>query len=547
MKRSNVLSAPMLCAPALLVLAGSAAPARATVWPFPGNRVVTSSFGDDENNSIHGGLDIPSAAGSNVRAVQGFTISTIWVREPGGGTHTSSTAGDGVGDDVFQVMGTDAAGRTHLYAHLQNPAGGNITVGSAIAEGVNFARVRGGGVAFGGTFDHIHYNFSNNAPASAFGNWIDPLANIFNNTINSENISVNHITYRPLDNQFPIYGQKLTRVEPGRFIKGRVTMTSEIVDNMGDQARVGADVNDPRGTDMRLFNGISAVPNQVRYEVRKPDYLPRGTIAERTLETFNQTDSTHNGRRTIIFDETRNVTPDGSNTYNYNFNVTSTDGTRPNANNFWKTNAKKTGAGALGDGSSRANAVNNADGAFPDGVYDTRSGGVLADGTYAPQVYRVLVNNWNQTALPERNQGVMPPAGGASTETQPSSENTISPPPMMTFNTGDNVYVMGANYLDTASYVAYVFPFDVIWANGAPLTGYVSSQPVNADANGDISSQLAWGGASNGLYNLVIDYDNDGYFSWTLDGLGSFEVVPTPGAFALLGLGGLVAARRRRA
>ncbi|MBC7771877.1 MAG: hypothetical protein H7210_05240, partial [Pyrinomonadaceae bacterium] len=143
------------------IIAAFAGTAHAQTWPVAGNRTVTSSFGDDENNSIHGGLDIPAAAATAVRAVRGFTITSVWYRDAMGVGRMSSVNGFGNGRDVFQVIGTDANGKTHLYAHLQNPAMGNITVGQAIVEGANFARVRGVGDTFGGSFDHIHYNFSN--------------------------------------------------------------------------------------------------------------------------------------------------------------------------------------------------------------------------------------------------------------------------------------------------------------------------------------------------------------------------------------------------
>ena len=36
---------------------------------------------------------------------------------------------------------------------------------------------------------------------------------------------------------------------------------------------------------------------------------------------------------------------------------------------------------------------------------------------------------------------------------------------------------------------------------------------------------------------MAYDYDLDGIFSWTLDGLGAFLVVPEPASIALLAFG----------
>lgn len=524
--------------------------AMAQTWPVGGTPAVTSSFGDDENNRVHGGIDIPRPVNSLVCAVRNATITSIfYVAANPSGFDSSTTAGAGAGRDVFQVSAIDAAGNEYLYQHMRPPAGGNILVGQAIVEGAGFARIRGGGVDFGGTFDHLHLGYSAN-PNTGPTTRIDPLRNLFPARTVAENINVRNMTFRSVGGNFADFGQDTTPALRGKFVKGGVDMISEIVNNMGNQARVGAAVVDPRGTGLTLFNGISAVPGSVTYHVEKPADLPRGDIASRQLVKFDQRASVHTGQINTIYDRTRNVTPDGSNTYNYNFIITQTDGTTPNGANFWRTNADKAGAGALGDGSGRGVAAKNADCAFPDGVYNALPNGWSHDdqtgwGTH----FNVLVNNFNQVALPAKRNGEMAPAGGESIEANDGNASTFSPSPTEVFVPGEDLYIKGSEFVENQGYSAWATPWRSVWNDGDSLSGIAAS--VVSDSNGFVPGQVLWSNLPDpgtpALYNVVLDYNHDGMYTWGLDGVGTFTLVPAPGAgvgaLVLLGLG---AARRRR-
>ncbi len=531
----------------------------AVTWPIAAAPVVTSSFGDDEGRDIHAGIDIPGAAGTAVRAVVASTVNKIWWTNGGGGS--SIVIGAGAGMDVYLARADDAAGNEHYYMHVRPPAAGNILVGQALVEGANFARIRGAAMPFGGTFDHLHYCYAAH-PNIGLGNEIDPLRYVFpyqvpNETV-SEAIDGRSLTYLPIGVAFPIYGHTPTARVIGRFVKLGLDMIAEIINNMGDQQFVQADIADPRGTTVTLFLGITAVPYKISYEIEKPPGFPRGDVPQRTLVEFNNTNNTHDPQEPTIYDRQREVTKDLSNTYNYNFFITNTNGTIPTAANFWKTNAEKNGNAAVGDGSARGNAANNADCAFPDGVYEVIPWGHPTDdrkGTAS--VYDVLVNNWKQNAKAARAAGEAPGAGGTSDEANPGTESEDSPPPVVQFVLGDDLYVKGTEYLEDTSYTAYVFPYTATWNQEDPLTGSIANAAVTSDANGDISGQLLWGDIDQvGDFNIVIDYDGDGVFSWTLDGLGAFrvvEIIPTVSEWGLivmtvLGLTGgtIVFARRRR-
>jgi hypothetical protein len=118
-------------------------------------------------------------------------------------------------------------------------------------------------------------------------------------------------------------------------------------------------------------------------------------------------------------------------------------------------------------------------------------------------------------------------------------EKESSPPIQEVFQRGQNVYVKGAQYVDDWSYIAYAVSFKDIWTEGDPFGQIFAQATVTSDITGDILSQLLWGNVQRlGEYNIIIDYNADTRFSWTLDGLGSFEVVPEP-ATVLLGFLGL--------
>jgi hypothetical protein len=157
--------------------------------------------------------------------------------------------------------------------------------------------------------------------------------------------------------------------------------------------------------------------------------------------------------------------------------------------------------------------------------------------------YEVLLNNYKQTAEPARKDGELPSRiNPAADEMNPGPETQASPEVQAVFHLGDDLFVKGAQYVDDWEYEALVLPYKAIWSEDEPLSGALATDEVTSDAQGIIEGQDLWLDIDQlGLFNIVIDYDRDGLFSWTLDGLGTFSVVamPEPASLFLLGLGAI--------
>jgi hypothetical protein len=86
------------------------------------------------------------------------------------------------------------------------------------------------------------------------------------------------------------------------------------------------------------------------------------------------------------------------------------------------------------------------------------------------------------------------------------------------------------------------------YLEGDSLSGSIASSVIGSNASGDIVSQTLWPDANQlGAFNMVIDYNADGKFSWGLDGLGTFSVVPEPTGLApIVGITLIILRRQRR-
>lgn len=91
---------------------------------------------------------------------------------------------------------------------------------------------------------------------------------------------------------------------------------------------------------------------------------------------------------------------------------------------------------------------------------------------------------------------------------------------------GSAVGVNGEQYYPNLYMNAYIVQHKPGgWNEDDPLTtGMVAKVVVQSNSDGVVPLTQAWLANVSGEYDVIIDYDNDGLFSWTLDGLAGFRV-----------------------
>jgi hypothetical protein len=92
---------------------------------------------------------------------------------------------------------------------------------------------------------------------------------------------------------------------------------------------------------------------------------------------------------------------------------------------------------------------------------------------------------------------------------------------------GDKVTVGGPrsdDFLPNATMNVYVVPHR-IGRDGAPLgANAVHRAKVRSDAKGQLALTQLWVPDRGGTFDIVVDYDGDGRFSYGLDALSAFIV-----------------------
>lgn len=174
----------------------------------------------------------------------------------------------------------------------------------------------------------------------------------------------------------------------------------------------------------------------------------------------------------------------------------------------------------------------NAEARFKDGEYNIHFvlGDLVSTGP-APVVETVRVVNFARQAAVQVG-GQAPAAGTPQNMDLGHYEYApalIAPPTVadtsLKLNVGDAVGVQGSQFYPNLFMNAYVVKHKPVgWKEDDPLTdGMVAKIVVQSDANGVVPLTQAWT-AQPGEYDVVIDYENDGLFSWKLDGLTGFHV-----------------------
>lgn len=124
------------------------------IWPAPASRYITSRYGERVHPiygtvKFHSGIDIGAAAGTNVLAADGGTVTTATVGDPGYGNY---------------VMIRHSGGRVTLYAHMSSLA---VSSGQTVSQGQVVGYVGSTGAATG---PHLHFEVFVN------GGRVDPLS-----------------------------------------------------------------------------------------------------------------------------------------------------------------------------------------------------------------------------------------------------------------------------------------------------------------------------------------------------------------------------------
>lgn len=92
--------------------------------------------------------------------------------------------------------------------------------------------------------------------------------------------------------------------------------------------------------------------------------------------------------------------------------------------------------------------------------------------------------------------------------------------------------------------IQYQFDLDIAPLNLAGGTYWLSVGGLLVNPNGDT---FVWNTSSVGDFaNSSFYYPNSGWIAFDPSDNMAFEIIPAPGALALLGMGGLIAGRRRR-
>jgi hypothetical protein len=99
--------------------------------------------------------------------------------------------------------------------------------------------------------------------------------------------------------------------------------------------------------------------------------------------------------------------------------------------------------------------------------------------------------------------------------------------PSLTVKAGEKVTVGGpksANFLPNEVMDVFVVPHRV-WREGDPLAANaVRRIKIRSDAKGGLPLTDLWKPSKAGQFDIVVDYDGNGRFSYSLDALSSFVV-----------------------
>lgn len=103
-----------------------------------------------------------------------------------------------------------------------------------------------------------------------------------------------------------------------------------------------------------------------------------------------------------------------------------------------------------------------------------------------------------------------------------------------TFEAGQEIWIFGnTGYSPSTEYSIYVV-IDTEWSNGMSIPTRVLGTELTITSNPDGTVLAkAWSSAQPGKYDIVVDFDGDGYYDAGTDPLDNNQVVSTAGLFVI--------------
>jgi SdrD B-like domain/Peptidase family M23 len=509
-------------------------------WPVPVSHEMLGGFGDGIPAStfkFHEGIDVGADGngGQDVVAIRGGTV--LWNDAIyAGGMVTVEVP---VGGGKFEY---------DQYLHVSNIAA--PAEGTAIAEGAAIGKISSTYFTVAGSH-HLHLQIFNKKPprsaAQAENTHLNPLLRFAANADRD-----------PLGNAPTLFDtnndNKTLLVTPnGAYntpftnqpINGDVDLIADAVDPMNSTANLKF-VASPHWIAYYirpLFNqGIAAPLARGVKNSFTPYVLAK--FDDAWFKGIPATPTTRAIKTSSKFNEVYDAThPAAVGTYPWQrlnhmvvTNTKGTDGKIDNVdeNQYWNTNAKEDNGADWINYKGLPDATKNAEARFKDGDYEPHI--VMTDLIQGVNLARKMrVVNFTRTVGVDTggqasSQGLNPILYSPSTATWVPN---FTPAPVVagvakTFWLGDTVGVNGEQYYPGATMGAYVTVHKPGgWNDGDDLsTASVAFTIVDSNGNGSVPLTQAWVASATGLYDVVIDYDNDGKFSWKLDGVNGFQVLP---------------------
>ncbi len=547
-----------------LVLSGGGDPPPTIYWPViepagDANHWMLQGFGDGSPVSpykFHEGIDIMADGQGGQKVV---------AARPGVVEYVDGFAGGRVTIKVAIEGGTNEWDN-YLHISRNDPALPALQVGQVVAGGTWIGRISTG--VHNPNSRHLHFDVTNAKPPAnavpAENTYLNPFFRFTaaadrdplgqTPKLQDTNSDVAHIPHH-------IWVAKSGTTPPVRFgnqpVKGDVDIVADVRDKMNNDQNLGPD-------GFLGASGIFEIGYYIRPLIEKSHGVKTSKETSYRLARFDDNwfpdQPFSKGKFPLIYPDNGiedflnpkesqlrvkpNPTDHALVRHYIVTNTIATDGRVANVQDkFWNTNAKERNP-APNDDVATANyaddpdALMNAEARFKDGEYRIHIflRDVHPHDADIPAV-KVRLDNFKEVAA--AGWGGIPPGGNprllSIADPTPYEPPFVPEPEVAVANEvipfGVPVGIWGAEYLPDEYLWAYVFPHrSQGWLEGDVYANPLVQIVVRSDGSGFVPlTNTGWQPTQPGIYDVIIDYDNDGKFTWTMDGLGAFNVpVPEP-------------------